>query len=158
MELNDGNLAEQWVLPKSERFLQKMIRQDKVQIISCTGKFRRGHHELGSSFTHEEYQTNVIWPRTRMGFIRKRIESSNWHLHSEHEAFVVCNTFTKFGKMQIIKESVFTAWIYVQNAFIRRFRRILWNWFERQLDVKLTNNLSRMGRQYHGKIFCFICY
>jgi hypothetical protein len=33
------------------KIFAEMIRQDKVQIISCTGKFRRRYHEFGSSFT-----------------------------------------------------------------------------------------------------------
>jgi deoxyhypusine synthase len=59
-------------------------------------KFRRRHHELGSSFTLKEYQTTMIF-RTRMGFIRKRIESSNCTCIPEH-AFVVCKSIYKIWK------------------------------------------------------------
>jgi hypothetical protein len=71
-------------------------------------KFRR-HHELGSSFTLRVPNYRDLTPEQEWDLERGLNRVTDTCI-PEHEAFVVCkSTFTKFGKMQMIKENVFTT-------------------------------------------------
>jgi deoxyhypusine synthase len=60
MELNDGNLAGAMSTAEIGKIFAEMIRQDKVQIISCTGaNLEEDIMNLVAHIT-KEYQTTVI--------------------------------------------------------------------------------------------------
>jgi deoxyhypusine synthase len=55
---NDGNSVGAMSTAEIGKIFAEMIRQDKVQIISCTGKFRRDIMNL-VAHSHYEYQTTI---------------------------------------------------------------------------------------------------
>ena len=59
------------------KILADMIREDKVDIISCTGaEFRRRFNEFGSAFSLQKecLITEILHTSRRVGFARKRFK------------------------------------------------------------------------------------
>jgi deoxyhypusine synthase len=81
------------------KIFAEMIRQDKVQIISCTGA--NLEEDIMNLVAHSHYERvpnyRDLTPRTRMGFIRRGLNRVTDTCIPEH-AFVVCKSIYKIWK------------------------------------------------------------
>jgi deoxyhypusine synthase len=117
-----------------------MIRQDKVQIISCTCKFRRRYLICLLNSWNSWFDSEQEW------VYLKRVKSVTDTCIPEHEAFRrLQKHIYKIWKTQMMQENVIYHMSLCTKCFIRRFRRILRNRFEDSwmyaAAEKLTNYL-----------------
>jgi deoxyhypusine synthase len=116
------------------KIFAEMIRQDKVQIISCTGA--NLEEDIMNLVAHSHYERvpnyRDLTPEQEWDLLERGLNRVTDTCIPEHEAFRrLQNTFTKFGKTQMMQENVIYHMNLCTKCFIRRFRRILRNRFER---------------------------
>jgi deoxyhypusine synthase len=71
------------------KIFAEMIRQDKVQIISCTGVRR----DIMNLVAHSHYSTKLdLTPEQEWDLLEERLNRVTDTCIPEHEAFVVCKT------------------------------------------------------------------
>jgi deoxyhypusine synthase len=135
------------------KIFAEMIRQDKVQIISCTGANLEDIMNLVAHSHYERVPNYRDLTQNKNGIYLKEVKS-NRYLYSNMKHSVVCKSTQNLEDADDKENVIYMN--YVQNAFIS-FRRILRNRFEDSwmyaAAEKTYQYLSRMGDSTMGNIF-----